>query len=156
MALIFESYCAVYIWAHKSKQGLKMDNYFQLGLWVKISATLCYFVSICSSVILVIFVFYERQGMASNYRMLSNQLLSSFYFNMAIASCFCCGIDLFGVWLGELPQKVCQFNVYFKDGLLIMTNLMFFCLMSLTKFMYIVVWKRLKILEDFLARFATI
>lgn len=133
---------------------IEESNHYRLPLWVKLSATISYILGLFGAFILLSFVAYEKNGLASPYRMVSNQLLSLFYLNVIFNAIICRGIDLVGIWIGFLPQRICQANITIKNGFLPITSFMFLVMISFVRFMFVVVWKRMKILnDDFLAKF---
>ena len=128
------------------------ENYFEIPFWVKALATVAYFISLFSSVILIMFVIYESQGFASHHRLLTNQFLSWVYSIVAFYSSICCGIEFIGIWIGSLPHGLCKFNAWLM-GSLAFVCILFLVMITVIRFMYLCVWKRIKIMmDDLIAR----
>ena len=128
------------------------ENYFEIPFWVKVLVTFAYFTSLFASGILIIFVIYESQGFAAHHRLLTNCFLSWFYSTVAFYSSICCGIEFIGIWFGSLPYRICQFNCWLMGGLTLVC-ILFLVMISLTRFLYVCIWKRMKIMmDDLIAR----
>lgn len=132
-------------------QGLMLVDQYLLQdtptlMW-QVCLTLIYFVSLPFSLIVLVFVGYEMQGLASNYRTLINQLLS---FQNGLAVFFAVilmGVDILNVWLGSLPMPICGFACWSKN-VVSAIGCIILAVISIQKFFTICVWKSMRVMND--------
>ena len=126
------------------------------SIWLKIVAILAYAVEILASLIMLAFVDLETIGLFGHYRTLINQLLSYLYGGAAVYGIIFCGIRNLRVLIGPLFKELCHLQDVFTR-ILIWYALLIILMITLTKFMFICVWKRMPTMnDDLLARIALI
>ena len=126
------------------------------SIWLKIVAILTYAVEIFASLIMLAFVDQETKGLFGHYRTLINQLLSYLYGGAAVYGIVCCGIRNLRVLIGPLSKELCHIHDLFVR-MLLWYFVLIILMITLTKFMFICVWKRMPTMnDDLLARIALI
>ena len=134
-------------------EGIFVNEYYsleetlQLSLETKLVLTFLYMIQLVGSVILLAFVAYESNGLASHYRTLINQLLSFQHILAVFYADILTGLDLLQAWTGTLSWPLCTFNCWGKVDIAI-TGSFILMVISVHKFVLVCVWKGIRQMND--------
>ena len=92
-------------------------------------------------------VLYERYGGDRQKRTIINRLSSLIFTNIALQSCICSILRIMRDNFGVLPSHITN-NIGLISQTLRMSSLLFFTELTIFRFLYIVVWKRMKAIQD--------
>ena len=116
------------------------------SVWMKIVATFFYLIGILGSII--IYDFLQKEVEDQN-KTIINLLLVWAYLLIIFLATFLTGLDLIRAWIGPFPLFICQLQNILK-GTVVFS---FFCTLFsifVLKFFFIVIWSKMKIINDFL------
>ena len=110
----------------------------------------------CSAIVLILvvgpllcltIVLYERYGGDRQKRTIINRLCSLIFTNIALQSCIWSILRIMRDMFGLLPAHITK-PVALISGIVKLSTLFFVTELTLFRFLYIVVWRRMKTIED--------